>query len=223
VELCLFDSLDAESESLTIPLPEQTDMVWHGYLPDVHPGSSTATACTGPTHRSGASLQPEQAAHGSLREGRRRTTRWNEALFGFTMDGDDTTFDDRDSAPYAPIAAVVDTAFTWGDDRPLRTPWHKTVIYELHVKGFTQDQPPRPRGAARHVPRPGERAGHPAPDVARRDGGRADAGAPPYRRVAPRPEAGCGTTGATTRCRTSRPTSATRRPRRRWMRCASSR
>ena len=67
-----------------------------------------------------------------------RAVRWDDSLFGFRFGEDDTTFDDRDSAPYAPLAAVVDSAFTWGDDRPLRTPWHETLIYELHVKGFTQ-------------------------------------------------------------------------------------
>ena len=56
----------------------------------------------------------------------------------------DLSFDDRDSAPYAPLATVIDPAFTWGDDRPPRTPWHKTVIYELHVKGFTQKNPEVP-------------------------------------------------------------------------------
>ena len=56
----------------------------------------------------------------------------------------DLSFDDRDSAPYAPLAMVIDPAFTWGDDRPPRTPWHKTVIYELHVKGFTQQNPDVP-------------------------------------------------------------------------------
>jgi isoamylase len=84
-----------------------------------------------------------------------------------------------------PLAAVVDTAFTWGDDRPPRTPWHETLIYELHVKGFTKLHPARARAPARHVPRAGERAGDPAPHVARRHGRRADAGAPSHRRVAP--------------------------------------
>src|SRR5438034_348698 len=66
---------------------------------------------------------------------------------GATWDGEgDSTFNDRDSAAYAPLAAVVDGAFTWGDDRPLRTPWHQTLIYELHVKGFTALHP--------HVPEP---------------------------------------------------------------------
>ena len=76
-----------------------------------------------------------------------RTVKWNDALFGFTP-GDDDRPDTRDSAPYAPIAAVVDTAFTWGDDRPLRTPWHKTLIYELHVKGFTKLNPRIPKRCA---------------------------------------------------------------------------
>jgi glycogen operon protein len=67
-----------------------------------------------------------------------RAARWHESLFGFTFGQDDTTFDRRDSAPYAPLAAVLDGAFTWGDDRPPRTPWHETLIYELHVKGFTK-------------------------------------------------------------------------------------
>ena len=117
-------------------------------------------------------------------------SRWDEALFGFRLGEDDTTFDDRDSAPYAPLAAVVDRAFTWGDDRPPRTPWHETLIYELHVKGFTQLHPdvPEPlRGTYLGL------ASEPAIqhlDVARRDRGRADAGAPPHRRLAPRRSAG---------------------------------
>jgi glycogen operon protein len=70
-----------------------------------------------------------------------RALRWDESLFGFRYGQDDTTFDDRDSAPFAPLAAVIDAAFTWGNDRPLRTPWHETLIYELHVKGFSKLNP----------------------------------------------------------------------------------
>ena len=60
-------------------------------------------------------------------------------MFGYRV-GDpdaDLSFDDRDNAAFAPLAAVVDPAFTWGDDRPPRTPWHNTVIYEMHVRGFS--------------------------------------------------------------------------------------
>ena len=73
-------------------------------------------------------------------------------------------FDDRDSAAYAPLAAVVDTAFTWGDDRPPRTPWHETLIYELHVKGFTQLHPDVPEALRGTYLGAGVRAGDPAPD-----------------------------------------------------------
>jgi glycogen operon protein len=140
VELCLFESLDAEVESLTIPLPEQTDMVWHGYLPDVHPGQLYGYRVHGRyAPQLGHRFNPHKLVMDPYAKVVGRATRWHDSLFGFqTASGDDSTFDNRDSAPYAPLAAVVDTAFTWGEDRRLRTPWHETLIYELHVKGFTQ-------------------------------------------------------------------------------------
>jgi isoamylase len=142
VELCLFDSADAESESLTIPLPEQTDMVWHGYLPDVHPGQLYGYRVHGPyAPHSGHRFNPNKLVMDPYAKVVGRAVRWHDSLFGFKPGTDDTTFDDRDSAPYAPLAAVVDSAFTWGTDRRLRTPWHETLIYELHVKGFTKLNP----------------------------------------------------------------------------------
>jgi glycogen operon protein len=143
VELCLFDSIESEVESLTIPLPEQTDMVWHGYLPDVHPGQLYGYRVHGPyAPHAGHRFNPNKLVMDPYAKVVGRATRWNEALFGFTVEADDdTTFDARDSAPYAPLAAVADNAFTWGDDRPLRIPWHETLIYELHVKGFTKLNP----------------------------------------------------------------------------------
>jgi glycogen operon protein len=141
----LFDSADAESESLTIPLTEQTDMVWHGYLPDVRPGQLYGFRVHGPyePHR-GHRFNPNKVVMDPYARVVGRRVRWNEALFGFRTGQDDATFDDRDSAAHAPLAAVVDSAFTWGDDRPLRTPWHETLIYELHLKGFTALHPDVP-------------------------------------------------------------------------------
>ncbi|MDQ3487666.1 MAG: glycogen debranching protein GlgX [Acidobacteriota bacterium] len=145
VELCLFDSTDAEFESITIPLPEHTDMVWHGYLPDVQPGQLYGYRVHGPfaPHR-GHRFNPNKLLLDPYARALGRPIRWNEALFGFTFRQDDTTLDDRDSAAYAPLAAVVDNAFTWGDDRPPRTAWHETLIYELHVKGFSKLNPEIP-------------------------------------------------------------------------------
>jgi glycogen operon protein len=143
VELCLFDSADAEVESLTIPLPEHTDMVWHGYLPDVHPGQLYGYRVHGPYQpQYGQRFNARKLVLDPYAKVMGRATRWHDALFGFRMGSpDDPTPDDRDSAPYAPLAAVVDDAFTWGNDQAPRTPWHETIIYELHVKGFTALHP----------------------------------------------------------------------------------
>jgi glycogen operon protein len=75
-----------------------------------------------------------------------RPIRWDDVMFGYRLGHPDAdvSFDDRDSAAFAPLAAVIDPAFTWGDDRPPRTPWHKTVIYEMHVKGFSKLHPGLP-------------------------------------------------------------------------------
>ncbi len=148
VELCLFDSIDAEVESVTIPLPEHTDMVWHGYLPDVRPGQLYGYRVHGPfAPHTGYRFNPHKLVMDPYAKVVGRTVRWHESLFGFKFGSDDATFDDRDSAPYAPLAAVIDNAFTWGDDRPLRTPWHATLIYEMHVRGFTRLNPYIPESA----------------------------------------------------------------------------
>jgi len=142
VELCLFDSPSDESESVTIALTEQTDMVWHGYLPDVRPGQLYGYRVHGPydPHR-GHRFNPHKVVMDPYARVVGRRARWDDSLFGFRRGEEDDSFDERDSAPYAPLAAVVDTAFTWGDDRRLRVPWHETLIYELHVKGYTARHP----------------------------------------------------------------------------------
>ena len=140
VELCLFDSVEAEVESLTISLPEHTDMVWHGYLPDIHPGQLYGYRVHGPyAPQHGLRFNARKLVMDPYAKVIGRATRWHDSLFGFRMGSpEDPTPDERDSAPYAPLAAVVDDAFTWGNDRSPKTPWHETVIYELHVKGFTE-------------------------------------------------------------------------------------
>ena len=141
VELCLFESADDPAESLTIPLPEHTDMVWHGYLPDVRPGQLYGYRVHGPYDPSrGHRFNPHKLLFDPYATAVGRCERWDEALFGYLIGNprEDLGYDRRDSAAYAPLAAVADTAFTWGADRAPRTPWRETVIYELHVKGFTK-------------------------------------------------------------------------------------
>ena len=155
MELCLFDSPDATAPSNCIPLPEHTDMVWHGYLPDVDPGQLYGYRVHGPydprtataSIRNKVVLDPYAKAIGRTCSGTTRCSATDR------RPGGDLSFDTRDNAAFAPLAAVIDPAFTWGDDRPPRTPWHKTVIYEMHVKGFTKLHPRRPGAAARHLSR----------------------------------------------------------------------
>ena len=147
VELCLFDDVEDTRESQRIALPEFTDMVWHGYFPDIEPGQLYGFRVHGPYdpgkgHRFNANkivLDPYTKAIG-------RDVKWDDSLFGYKV-GDpagDLSFDTRDSAAFAPLGSVLDTAFTWGDDRPPRIPWHKTFIYEGHVRGLTSRHPEVP-------------------------------------------------------------------------------
>ena len=152
------------------------------------PASCMATASTAHTSRRMATASTRPSCW-SIPTPRRSTGKleWNDALFGYTI-GDpyeDLTPDDRDSAPFMPRCVVIDSAFDWGDDRPPATPLHKSVIYELHVKGFTKLHPEVPEHAARHLRRPGHAGGDRIPAVAGRHGGRAAAGPPACRRSLP--------------------------------------
>ena len=143
VELCLFnESGDRELER--IALPEYTNQIWHGYLPDVGPATVYGYRVHGPYepevgHRFNPHkllLDPHACAHtGELT--------WNPALFGYQMESmDDLTFDERDSAPFMPKCVVVDPSFEWSEARShKRIPWDDTIVYEMHVKGFTKQFP----------------------------------------------------------------------------------
>jgi isoamylase len=145
VELCLFDSPTATRESHRVTLPEQTDMVWHGYMPDIRPGQLYGYRVYGPYDpQAGHRFNPNKVVMDPYAKAVGRTVRWGQyEMFGFKVGdpGADLSFDDRDNAAFAPMGTVIDSTFTWGDDRPPRTPWHKTVIYEMHVRGFTMGHP----------------------------------------------------------------------------------
>ena len=152
VELCLFDSVDADRESHRIVLPEYTDHVWHGYLPDIRPGQIYGYRVSGPySPGDGHRFNPNKVLLDSYAKAVIRPVQWCPAMYGYrTGDPDgDLSFDREDNAAYAPLAAVVDPSFVWADDRPPSIPWHKTIIYEAHVKGMTArhpDIPPELRG-----------------------------------------------------------------------------
>jgi isoamylase len=142
VELCLFDSPDASKETERLALPEQTDMIWHGYLPQMEPGQLYGYRVHGPYDPDhGHRFNPNKVVLDPYCKAVGRMPRWDDLLFGYKVGSDDLTFDDRDNAAFCPLGATVDTAFTWGDDRRPRTPWHKTLIYEVHIKGLTKLHP----------------------------------------------------------------------------------
>jgi isoamylase len=147
VELCLFDTPDSLTESRRVELPEQTDQVWHVYLPDSRPGQIYGYRFHGPYEPDkGHRFNPNKIVLDPYAKEIARSVRWADELFGYRV-GDpqaDLSFDDRDNAASAPLASVIDTAFTWGDDKFPLTPLHETIIYELHVKGFTKRHPDIP-------------------------------------------------------------------------------
>ncbi len=146
VELCLFDAR-GRREVQRITMPERTDQVWHCYLPEARPGQLYGYRVHGPYDpRAGHRFNPAKLLIDPYARDIVGTARWSDALFGYRIGSRqaDLSFDRRDSAPGMPKCRIIDPAFTWGDDRPPRTPWHETVIYELHVKGYTQLHPKVP-------------------------------------------------------------------------------
>jgi isoamylase len=139
VELCLFDD---EGRETRVELPERTGFVWHGYLPRVGPGQRYGYRVHGPYEpEHGHMCHPQKLLIDPYARAIDGPVRWHEAVFSRkTADG----LDQLDSAPYIPRCVVVNPYFDWDNDRPPRTPWHETVIYELHVKGFTQLHPDVP-------------------------------------------------------------------------------
>ncbi|HET8576332.1 MAG TPA: glycogen debranching protein GlgX, partial [Methylomirabilota bacterium] len=148
VELCLFDSETGAREVQRVPVQECDDQVWHVYLPEARPGLLYGYRVHGPYEpAAGHRFNPAKVLLDPYAKAIAGPVRWNDALFGYTVGSkeEDLAADGRDSAPYLPKSVVVDPAFSWGGDRQLRTPWHKTVIYEVHVKGLTARHPEVPR------------------------------------------------------------------------------
>jgi isoamylase len=141
VELCLFESADDQQESQRVELVEHTDMVWHVYLPDARPGQIYGYRVYGPYEpQKGHRFNEHKVLLDPYAKAIARLPNWTGTVSGYIL-GDkaqDLSYSDLDSAADAPLGCVVDEAFTWGDDRAPKTPSHHTLIYEMHVKGFTK-------------------------------------------------------------------------------------
>jgi len=143
VELCLFDPR-GRRENHRVQMREQTDQVWHCYLPEARPGLLYGYRVHGPYEPSkGLRYNPYKLLLDPYAKQIQNGLKWNDSLFAYRVDhrGEDLSFDRRDSALGMLKGIVADPAFTWGSERPLRTPWHRTIIYEVHVRGFTIRHP----------------------------------------------------------------------------------
>lgn len=148
VELCLFDS-KGRRETHRIGLSAQTGHVWHCYLPEARPGMLYGYRVAGPYQPlQGHRFNPHKLLIDPYAKAIIGPLRWSDVQFGYKVGHkqDDLAFDRRDSGPRMPKCQVIDPAFSWGDDHPPRIPWHDTIIYELHVAGFTARHPAVPRG-----------------------------------------------------------------------------
>jgi glycogen operon protein len=146
VELCLFDA-DGERETKRVQLLEYTNEVWHAYLPDVRPGQLYGYRVYGPYEpEQGHRFNSNKLLIDPYTKALSGTLEWNDAHFGYQVGHkkEDLSFDTRNNAKWMPKCRVVDTAFTWGEDRPPRTEWHESIIYETHVRGFTMMNPDLP-------------------------------------------------------------------------------
>jgi len=151
VELVVFER-DGRAAPTAIELREQTDQVWHCYLPLARPGLLYGYRVHGPyAPHEGHRFNPHKLLLDPYAKSIRGRIHWSDAHFGYRIGHakQDLSFDRRNNAAGMPRCEVIDPAFTWGDDRPPAVPWSDTVIYELHVKGFTATHPhvpPRLRG-----------------------------------------------------------------------------
>jgi glycogen operon protein len=146
VELCLFDG-QGRRELERIELPERNEDVWHGYLNDISPGQLYGYRVHGPYEpEHGHRFNANKLLIDPYAKELAGSVSWSDAHFGYRIGHAraDLSFDRRDNAAGMPKCRVIDPAFTWGGDRPPRVPWHDTVIYELHVRGFTMQHPEVP-------------------------------------------------------------------------------
>jgi len=141
VELLLFKSNDDPHPFAVIPVTERTNAIWHCYLRNISPGQLYGYRVYGPYDpEKGLRFNPAKVLIDPYAKALSGKIRWNDALYGYRI-GDprgDLSFDDRDSAPFIPKCMVIDPSFDWEGDRLLDIPWNETIIYELHVKGFTR-------------------------------------------------------------------------------------
>ncbi|HUF16563.1 MAG TPA: glycogen debranching protein GlgX [Thermoanaerobaculia bacterium] len=142
IELCLFDEIGHETR---VDLPEVIALCWHGYVPGIEPGQRYGFRVHGPWDpANGHWFNPSKLLLDPYAKAIEGDVQWNEAVFPYHFADPDDSKNEHDSAPYVPKSIVTNPWFDWRDDHWPKTPWHKTIIYETHVKGFTARHPDIP-------------------------------------------------------------------------------
>jgi isoamylase len=148
VELCLFDKRMGETQSATIQMKERTHQMYHCYLPEIKPGQLYGYRVHGPYDpKNGNRFNPAKLLIDPYGRAIAGTIEWDDSLFGYEV-GDkdeDLKISNSDSAPFIPKSVVVDNSFDWEGDRAPKVPYHQSIIYETHVKGFTRMHPDIPK------------------------------------------------------------------------------
>jgi len=144
VELCLFDETGDEQR---LDVKEADGYVWHCFLPGIGPGQRYGYRVHGPWDpENGLRCNSSKLLLDPYARAIEGQVRWDPAVYSYPLGGDDRVRYDGDSAPFVPRSVVTNPWFEWGDDHPLRIPWHETVLYEAHVKGLTMRHPEVPEG-----------------------------------------------------------------------------
>jgi isoamylase len=147
VELCLFTDKNTETESDKIKLVERTHQIWHCFIPGIAPGQLYGYRVHGPFEpENGHRYNPNKLLIDPYAKAISGVIDWHDSLFGYELGNpnEDLSFSDTNSAAFVPKSVVIDSHFEWEDDQPPRTPYHQSIIYEAHVKGFTQQHPDIP-------------------------------------------------------------------------------
>ena len=147
VDLCLFDNIEARQENVRIPVTEHTDQVWHVFLPDARPGQLYGFRVSGPYEpERGLRFNSSKLLLDPYAKAIAGEVNWADEMFGYVVGGEDEdlTQDFQDDAWGVPKSVVIDNAFDWQGDRKPGTPLHSSVIYEVHVKGFSKLWPEIP-------------------------------------------------------------------------------
>lgn len=145
VQLCLFDEQGLR-EVHRVNISEQTNQVWHCYLPEARPGLLYGYRVSGPYEpKVGKRFNHYKLLLDPYAKSIVGHLSWTDAHFGYRIDQENDLHIDRRNNAHAMLKCkVIDQAFTWGDDVPPRIPWHDTILYELHVKGFSAQHPEIP-------------------------------------------------------------------------------